>query len=1018
LSTSAEATGSTARRLEGLESWCRALAADARAAHGRIIALGVVLLAVGVSCADGFIGGVVAYERDTTVFYYPLLLWASQQLQAGQLPLWCPQIFAGYPIFADGELGLASPAVLLALLTLPADAASVVLRLLHVAVAAVGAYALARAWRLPRAPAALAGITFALGSFMQAHIHHENIVRTAAWLPVGLACLERGLRTCGGARTRWMLGAAGSVGLAGVGLHPEILLDDLLAITLYGLLRWRHGPIGGLTRRAGSRARAVWQVVAGGVLLGLLLAAVQLVPEAELATRAARTAAFPFSEVAGESLWPSALVQLVFPYFFRAPGHLQWGLWTHWEAYLYVGLAPLLLALVALSQPRRRGVAVWAVIGAFGLLTALGQSSPVPLFQILWSTPGLGWLRAPGRFSLLPALALAMLAAHGLAHLEARARQGHRAALLRRVGLIALAGLLPLGVLWALDAAHAAALAAPNDLLKAVDAEYLALPHDQTALTARDVYQGLLWSTDLANPRVLGCLLGLCLITASMACWQLAPWRRVRAWPGWSGVLVVGTAVDLVVFGWGIHPRQDLAALAAPEPAVTAVRRLADQRQRIDGPGRVFASPIVQGVAPDRLAALGLQEAGGYSSLDTSRQRAFLQRVQRVDDDLMDLWNIRYVLDPAVQGPLASYNDVQYFARNPLLEGPRDSDLGDEVFRLPAAFQPREIRVVSALAGAAAVPQAAAVAEITLRAADGQELGQAYLRAGVDTMDWGFDDLTPISGVAHQRVEVAGDVAEKINDQVSARRLLSYGRLAVDQRGVVSTVEIRSLAPRGELIIYGAALVDQSGHLQQLFGRHKSKFRELGQYNGVTVLENTAALPRAFLVSSARVATQGTSLSLMEDAPFAPRSEVILAATTPPANALAAGSPLDTGLSPGEVRIDSYAPQQLSMQIDAHSHAFLVVTDTFYPGWRAYVDGQEQPILRGDYLFRVIEVPAGRHQVVLRFEPASVWGGLALSLLGLGLALGALSASRLRPGGMTRGALAIVRRAVRIANST
>src|SRR5204863_6756345 len=111
-------------------------------------------------------------------FYFPLMSWVAQQLQHGQFPLWTPQFFGGYPIFGDGEIGLAYPPALLALLTLPPERAFIVLRLVHLCIAAVGMSFLARAWRLPYSSAVLAGLVFTLGNFMQAQIHHENIVRT------------------------------------------------------------------------------------------------------------------------------------------------------------------------------------------------------------------------------------------------------------------------------------------------------------------------------------------------------------------------------------------------------------------------------------------------------------------------------------------------------------------------------------------------------------------------------------------------------------------------------------------------------------------------------------------------------------------------------------------------------------------------------------------------------------------------------------------------------------------------
>ena len=138
------------------------------------------------------------------------MTWVAERLHQGELPLWTPQVFGGYPIFADGEIGLAYPPVLLALLVLPTDRAFVVLRLLHLSIAALGTFALARTWRLPYSSAALAGVVFALGNFLQAQIHHENIVRTASWLPVMLAAgrARPAQRPPWRAQLRWTLLAA------------------------------------------------------------------------------------------------------------------------------------------------------------------------------------------------------------------------------------------------------------------------------------------------------------------------------------------------------------------------------------------------------------------------------------------------------------------------------------------------------------------------------------------------------------------------------------------------------------------------------------------------------------------------------------------------------------------------------------------------------------------------------------------------------------------------------------------
>jgi hypothetical protein len=228
------------------------------------------------------------------------------------------------------------------------------------------------------------------------------------------------------------------------------------------------------------------------------------------------------------------------------------------------------------------------------------------------------------------------------------------------------------------------------------------------------------------------------------------------------------------------------------------------------------------------------------------------------------------------------------------------------------------------------------------------------------------------------------------------RRLASYAAAPFDAPQGARTLEIRNQTPRGQLVIYGAALADANGQVQQLFARlNKSKYREVTRAEGIVVLENTAAFPRAFLVQGSRLAPAGSSLELMESRAFAPREEVVLAGDTPP-TAVATrqefpGTPGRAALlRPGRARIESYESQEVAVHVTTPQESFLVLSDAFYPGWRAYIDGVEQPILRGNLMFRVVQVPEGQHDVVFRFEPTSVLLGLRISLVAVAVALGLL----------------------------
>jgi uncharacterized membrane protein YfhO len=92
-------------------------------------------------------------------------------------------------------------------------------------------------------------------------------------------------------------------------------------------------------------------------------------------------------------------------------------------------------------------------------------------------------------------------------------------------------------------------------------------------------------------------------------------------------------------------------------------------------------------------------------------------------------------------------------------------------------------------------------------------------------------------------------------------------------------------------------------------------------------------------------------------------------------------------------RILDYRPDEITIETDSTHPGYLFLSEVFYPGWKAFVDEQPKSVLRGNYLFRVVEVPAGSHKVVLVFEPLSIKLGSGITLLTV-LALIGASMSR------------------------
>jgi hypothetical protein len=92
---------------------------------------------------------------------------------------------------------------------------------------------------------------------------------------------------------------------------------------------------------------------------------------------------------------------------------------------------------------------------------------------------------------------------------------------------------------------------------------------------------------------------------------------------------------------------------------------------------------------------------------------------------------------------------------------------------------------------------------------------------------------------------------------------------------------------------------------------------------------------------------------------------------------------LDTGFGKGSARLVSYKPNRVALEYNADKDALLFMSDTYYPGWKAFVDGKETTIYRSNMAFRAIQVPKGHHRVLFRYMPFSFLLGLALSGIGM-----------------------------------
>jgi hypothetical protein len=141
----------------------------------------------------------------------------------------------------------------------------------------------------------------------------------------------------------------------------------------------------------------------------------------------------------------------------------------------------------------------------------------------------------------------------------------------------------------------------------------------------------------------------------------------------------------------------------------------------------------------------------------------------------------------------------------------------------------------------------------------------------------------------------------------------------------------------------------------------------------VNVYRNQTTLPRAFVLHQAVVAVDHEDAWVRIHQPdFDPATTVILEG----------GQPLDVQADDAaKVQVLRYDTNALEMEVDNPAEGYLFLSDPFYPGWRAAVDGQHTPVLRANYAFRAVAVPPGTHTVAMSFQPTSWYTGLIITAL-------------------------------------
>jgi hypothetical protein len=394
----------------------------------RLLPPALVAVVALVPFLRGLASGASFYFRDLSLYFLPVRRFALEGMAAGEVRFWNPYVHEGVPLSLPA---VGYPLDLLQLLR-PDEAGLSIVLALHVPLAALLFFALARALSLGRVAAAGGALVYALGGFVLSSVNLYVHVQAAAWAPLVVLALARVL---GGGGRRAAAAAALVLAVALSTTGVEIVAQAIVA----GI------AIGGRGRDGRSR----W-LAALALGLGAAIAAPVLLLVAGQLTGSARGHGFPTEVVLAHSVHPFTLVQTLVGGLYGNLSNLAGEWWGQsffprgfpYVLSLYLGAGTLALAGVGgrSGHPLARRL---VALAGLGLVVSMGRWSG--LAGLVDALPALRLFRFPVKAFFTVHLAVALLAAVGLSSLAgADDRRPWRRLAVAAGALGALLALLPL----------------------------------------------------------------------------------------------------------------------------------------------------------------------------------------------------------------------------------------------------------------------------------------------------------------------------------------------------------------------------------------------------------------------------------------------------------------------------------------------------------------------------------------------------------------------------------------------
>jgi membrane protein YfhO len=888
---------------------------------------------------------------DAMSYYYPMTFFLVENLKQFSVPLWNPHIFAGLPSVADPQVSTFYPSKwLLALLSAGSPLSYKLYEgelLFHYFLAGLFMFRFLRSLGLLQFSALTGAFTFMFSGALVARAQHHTIVLAMAWVPllfmyVRLAIVNASVPSA--------VKAGLILGLQFLAGHPQTSVYTAVAIGFYCV--W-EGVVRSAERHQLSE---LWRSSATLILTGVVgagVAAVQLLPTVELSRISIRAARPEIESDFIGPLNPIHLIKLVLPNFWGGLHRSDvWYRHDPTETTFYLGITALLLIAIALRFLDRKTL-VWAIGAVFFLLLAMADFLYWPrLFYYL--APKLNLFARHGNYFLFTTFCLSVLAGFGMDFLWQSEKQPETLAFVQKLRLWGLM-VASLGLMFSSLVALIPAAEAQARVFTIVDNQIIAAVFFFLALGLF-----LLVLTRKLGPPIVQTLMLVLMVIDVFTFNSHQSFTQARYHPGTflSPKEVDGSStwIDLL--------RGDVDG---------DFRK--DYRIATFGLGEIWSNGG---------NVVGFQNLFGYDPIALQPYTSLLSQVvgkfertpeftvaPDVHAAILDAASMKYVLihDELQETEKLVFRPEKYtmLGHRPGITAYLNKSFIPRAYIAPRALiLPPGIPAADFMASPVFVPSAMALVEHS------------------ETQDVPKQLASPAPVIFLE--------AENFTDKSTQGRVVNFSH-AWNQKVLAGWGNVP-----GDVVTYRldlpASLASPVLFLRYAMETDRPAVLDVyvdGASKKVASLECPPTPGWGGIASDWKYVS--LKLGRLAQGPHELRFVSAVGGPIHPDALVLAG---DTGSrSTGTARITDSKPNFVEIETQVPSQGFLALSDVYYSGWKASVDGRPAKILRTNAVFRGLPLGPGNHTIQFRFEPRSVYAGAVVTLATLALcSFGLFRASR------------------------